>query len=157
MDNKRKRRKTSIVETLLIVNFGLILISIGLFETVWAFDNKYYQPDYIVDDFNSFFAGSLFVGLAVMLISLAPYVRSDSVAERIATWLFLFVIALAPIWSAVVCIVQSQTIAHYKNPPFGVCYSQGSHGRTYMYVKNSDWCQHFGYHIARTSLTKGKQ
>ena len=157
MESKRKRQDMSWSATVCMAHLSLLFIVIGLLETVWTFDDWYFQPDYITDSSGAFFSGALFLGLAFMMTTVAAHVRSDSVAERYATRRFLFLIVMVPIWSIAVCVLQHQTINNYKTAPFGVCYAEGGHGRTYMYVKNSDWCQHFGYRIAQPSSAKKEQ
>ena len=155
--NKSKQRGTSIIDTPLMLNISLIFVIIGVLETVWVFDDWYFQPDYITDNQEPLFSGVLFIGLALMAGIPATYLRGHGARERYLSWLFLFFIAMAPLWSVGVCIMQNQTIARYKNPQFGVCYSQTRNGKTYMYVRNSEWCQHFGYTIARPSPANGEQ
>lgn len=155
--SKRKRRGMSIIETALILNVCLILIIIGFWETVYVVDDAYFRPNYITDDFDAVFSGVLFIGLALMIGYIATYFNLSGASERGIKRLFLFLIVMAPLWSIGLCIMQYQTIAQYKILQFGVCYSQSSHGKTYMYVENSDWCQRFGYTIARPSPSKEEQ
>lgn len=148
---RRKRKSESALEWVSITILGLILFNIGLLQTLWAFDDWYFRPDYITDDDGAFFAGTLFIGLILLIFSAGSRITENSFAERLAKWAILFCLGMAPLWSIGVYVLHDQTIAHYKTPQFGVCYSRNRNRNTYMYVKNSDWCHRFGYAISRPS------
>lgn len=150
-NRKRKRRTPSLTEMVAMVIICLLIITIGLFQTILVIDDWYFLPDYITDNSGALFSGTLFIGLAFLVGAVSAYTRDNGRGERYATWLFLFFIIMAPIWSAGICLLRYKTIAQYKNPQFGVCYRKSSHRKTYMYVRNSDWCQHFDYTIVQPS------
>ncbi|BBR59634.1 MULTISPECIES: hypothetical protein [Enterobacteriaceae] len=145
----RKDKHASTLNVLFTLMLGLFFVGVGLFQTLWAIDDWYFRPDYITDDTGSVFAGSLFIGLIIIIFVASSYIPDECAGERFAKWAVLFCLGMAPLWSIGVCVLRYQTIAQYKTPQFGVCYSRSRGHRTYMYVKNSDWCQHFG----RTVLT----
>ena len=148
---RRKRKNASVLAWVSTTIFGLILMNLGLFQTIWAFDDWYFRPDYIIDDDGAFFSGTLFIGLILLIFSAGSRITENRSAERLAIWAILFCLGVAPLWSIGVCVLRHQTIAHYKTPQFGVCYSRSRNRTIYMYVKNSDWCTHFGYAISRPS------
>lgn len=150
---RRKRKNASALEWVSTTILGLILMNIGLFQTIWAFDDWYFRPDYITDDDGAFFSGTLFIGLILLIFSAGSRITENSFAERLAKWAILCCLGMAPLWSIGINVLHDQTIAHYKTPQFGVCYSRSRNRTTYMYVKNSDWCQRFGYAISRPSLS----
>ena len=148
---RQKRKNASALEGVSTTILGLILMNIGLFQTIWAFDDWYFRPDYITDDDGAFFSGALFIGLILLIFSAGSRNAENRSAERLAIWAILLCLGMAPLWSIGVCVMRHQTIVHYKTPQFGVCYSRSRNRTTYMYVKNSDWCPHFGYAISRPS------
>ncbi|HDG1690025.1 TPA: hypothetical protein R4S64_000768 [Kluyvera georgiana] len=148
---RQKRKNASALEWVSTTILGLILMNIGLFQTIWAFDDWYFRPDYITDDDGAFFSGALFIGLILLIFSAGSRIAENRSAERLAIWAILLCLGMAPLWSIGVCVMRHQTIVHYKTPQFGVCYSRSRNRTTYMYVKNSDWCPHFGYAISRPS------
>ena len=149
--NKRKRRTMSLAEGVYAACFCFTLFIIGFYQSIKIIEEWYFRPDYIVDSADSLFSGILFLGLALLMALIAACTANGTPGERYATLLFLFFIAMGPVWSVSLYVLQYVTIEHYKSPQFGVCISKGGHGATYMYVRNSRWCQHFGYTIIRPS------
>ncbi len=155
--SKRKRHGMSSLETGLTLIIYIMLIIFGTFETMWVLDDWYHLPDYWTDDSLALLSGVLFIGLALAVDHIASLLNVSGAGERAAKGIFLLLIAIAPLWSLGVCYLRYQTAAYYKNAQSGLCYAQGGHGKTYLYVKDSDWCQHFGFTIARPSHAEGEE
>lgn len=119
----------------------LYLFVAGLSASITVIGDWYQRPDYITDSSSSFFAGGLFLapGLLLLILPRINQVRSGKISRLFAL--------LAAAWSIFMICLRMTTIADYKNDTrFGVCVHNGRH-YSEMYVRDSEWCDHFGQRI----------
>ncbi|MRS14963.1 hypothetical protein GJV06_08735 [Enterobacteriaceae bacterium RIT691] len=150
---KRKRKPGLIPQLVIMASISVPVFAGGLHQSIDIIESWLYKPDYITDDMGGILAGGLFLGPFLMLIMVLGEQKS-SYSSLIINTLVVTCLVLTPVWSISACILQSATIHFYaKNPDFGVCIQRGRSVTT-MYVKDSDWCRHFGREITLPSPDK---
>lgn len=132
---------------LLLAIFCLYLFVIGLYASITVLEHWLRLPNYLTDNRETFLVGALPLAIAGLLGLLAGV----GVKKRLMVRLCKVFCAFSLIYIAAFAWLDWRTMDHYRdNPQYGVCKQYSKH-TIYMYVWNSDWCDHFDKRVQTSS------
>lgn len=132
---------------LLLAIFCLYLFVIGLYASITVLEHWLRLPNYLTDNRETFLVGALPLAIAGLLGLLAGV----GVKKRLMVRLCKVFCAFSLIYIAAFAWLDWRTMDQYRdNPQYGVCKQYSKH-TIYMYVWNSDWCDHFDKRVQTPS------